>query len=55
MFHTRAFSGELAALDGESLQLGWFAPDDLPQMLPNMRRSVEAFVRFKVSGEFQMI
>jgi hypothetical protein len=24
-------------------------------MLPNMRRSVEAFGRFKATGEFQMI
>ena len=29
MFHTQAFSGELAALDGESLQLGWFPPHEL--------------------------
>jgi ADP-ribose pyrophosphatase YjhB (NUDIX family) len=55
MFYTHAFSGELAALDGESLQLGWFAPDRLPEMLPNMRRAVEAYMRFRASGEFQMI
>ncbi len=55
MFYTRSFSGELAALDGEALQLGWFALDALPEMLPNMRRAVEAYRRFRESGEFQMI
>lgn len=55
MFCATSFEGALGGSDGESLELGWFAPDDLPAMLPNMRRSVEAYGRFKASGEFQMI
>jgi ADP-ribose pyrophosphatase YjhB (NUDIX family) len=55
MFCATAFEGTLAANDGESLELAWFAPDDLPTMLPNMRRSVEAYGRFKATGQFQMI
>ena len=55
MFYARRFSGTLEPVDGENLQLAWFDPHDLPDMLPNLRRSVEAYLRFKASGEFQMI
>ncbi|BBK31322.1 ADP-ribose pyrophosphatase YjhB (NUDIX family) [Stella humosa] len=56
MFRTRSFT-EVPVLDsqGESLRLDWFAPDDLPAMLPNMARSVEAYRRFLATGAFQMI
>lgn len=53
-FTTRIFSGDLVMLDGESLSLRWFAPDNLPQMLPNMEASVRAFVKFRDSGQFQL-
>ncbi|MBZ9760195.1 NUDIX domain-containing protein [Mesorhizobium sp. CA8] len=55
VFYTRSFEGEPAVTDDESTAVGWFAPDRLPEMLPNMARSIEAYLRFKVSGKFQMI
>ncbi|QFU16030.1 NUDIX domain-containing protein [Microvirga thermotolerans] len=55
MFCATSFEGALGGSDGESLELAWFAPESLPSMLPNMRRSVEAYVRFKTTGAFQMI
>jgi len=55
MFYTRSFEGEPAVTDDESTAVGWFAPDGLPEMLPNMARSIEAYLRFKASGKFQMI
>ncbi|MCB8821284.1 NUDIX domain-containing protein [Microvirga rosea] len=55
MFCARAYEGVLGGSDGESLELDWFGPDALPTILPNMRRSIEAYVRFRTSGEFQMI
>ena len=55
MFYATAYEGELGGNDGESLDLGWFKPEELPAMLPNMRRSVEAYGRFKLTGEFQLI
>jgi 8-oxo-dGTP pyrophosphatase MutT (NUDIX family) len=55
MFYATAFDGMLGGSDGESLALDWFEPSRLPAMLPNMQRSVEAFGRFKATGEFQMI
>ena len=55
MFYTRSFEGEPAVTDDESSAVGWFAPDSLPEMLPNMARSIEAYLRFKATGKFQMI
>jgi len=55
MFWTRSFEGEPKVADDESLQVDWFATDALPQMLPNMRRSVEAFERYRATSEFQLI
>jgi ADP-ribose pyrophosphatase YjhB (NUDIX family) len=54
-FYTREFTGEPEIRDDESLELGWFAVDALPEMLPNMRRIVEGYQRFLATGEFQMI
>jgi ADP-ribose pyrophosphatase YjhB (NUDIX family) len=55
MFYATAFTGELGGDDGESLELGWFPPSELPELLPNMKRTVEAYGRFKRTGEFQLI
>jgi 8-oxo-dGTP pyrophosphatase MutT (NUDIX family) len=54
-FYSRDFSGDLRVGDDESLALRWFSKQQLPEMLPNMRRSVEAFERFLEAGTFQMI
>jgi ADP-ribose pyrophosphatase YjhB (NUDIX family) len=45
----------LHVADEESLALQWFSKRQLPAMLPNMRRSVEAFERFLGTGQFQMV
>ncbi|MER8749152.1 NUDIX domain-containing protein [Mesorhizobium sp. M1050] len=55
MFYTRSFEGEPAVADDESTAVGWFAPDGLPEMLPNMARSIDAYLRFKATGKFQMV
>ena len=54
-FYARSFVGVPRIADGESLALGWFDPAELPEMLPNMRRSLDAYVRFRSTGEFQLI
>jgi len=54
MFFTRDFTGEARVADDESTAVGWFAPDALPDVLPNMRRTIEAYQRFKQTGAFQM-
>jgi len=55
MFFTKSFQGAAQVADDESLSVGWFAPDALPEMLPNMQRSIEAYLRFQRTGTFQMI
>lgn len=53
-YYATSFSGALQIDNSETLQLNWFAPDDLPQMLSCMRLSVDAFLEFKRTGEFQI-
>jgi len=55
LYAVRRFEGRAIVADDESHAVGWFAPDNLPPMLPNMRRTVEAYVRYRRSGEFQII
>ncbi|WP_396956443.1 NUDIX domain-containing protein [Nitrosomonas sp.] len=55
MFHTRTYSGQARVSDDESTDVGWFRPDDLPTMLPNMARSVDAYLRYVATGDFQSI
>ena len=45
-FFTRSFLGPPKVSDKESTAVDWFSTSQLPSMLPNMRRSVEAYVRF---------
>ena len=54
-FFTRHFEGNPQPADDESTECAWFSSDNLPQMLPNMRQSVECYMRFLTSGQFQMI
>lgn len=55
MFCTTRYEGIAIAADDETKAVDWINPMALPPMLPNMRRSVEAFHRFEATGVFQMI
>jgi len=55
LFFADTFEGIARVADDESRAVGWFDADALPKMLPNMRRSVEAFQAFRATGCFQMI
>jgi ADP-ribose pyrophosphatase YjhB (NUDIX family) len=55
MYFARSWDGEPRVADDESRAIGWFAPDALPEMLPNMRRSVEAYATYQRTGVFQVI
>jgi 8-oxo-dGTP pyrophosphatase MutT (NUDIX family) len=54
-YYSRSFRGEPLVGDSESTAVRWFSPTALPTMLPNMLRSIQAYLRFLESGEFQMI
>ena len=55
MFYTRDYRGSIGGDSGETLELGWFRPEARPDMLPNMSRSIDAYLRFKATGAFQLI
>jgi len=55
VFYTRSFTGKPIVNDDESTDIGWFPVDNLPEMLPNMRRSIDAYLRYRKTGEFQMV
>lgn len=55
MFTTRTFSGAPASDGGENMRVGWFRPDALPEVLPTVALTIEAFLRWKATGAFQMI
>jgi 8-oxo-dGTP pyrophosphatase MutT (NUDIX family) len=55
LFTTRDFTGTPVPLDGEALGYQWADPHALPEMVGNHRRSVEAWLRWKATGEFQLL
>jgi 8-oxo-dGTP pyrophosphatase MutT (NUDIX family) len=56
LFHARKPRGEPKFDPRETLDLGWFAPDELPAaLMPNSARTLKAFRRFRQTGRFQMI
>lgn len=54
LFFAREFEGEARVADDESDAIGWFEMDALPEMLPNMRRTIEAYRAFRTTGSFQL-
>jgi len=55
LFATTVYTGTLRVADDESLALDWFTRDALPEMLPNMARTIEALDRYRATGTFQLI
>lgn len=55
MFEVLDFSGTLATDTSEAHAHAWAVPDSLPAMVPVMRASVEAYLRYRKTGEFQSI
>lgn len=56
LFHARKpkIQGEFDP--GETLEIGWFAPRELPKdIMPNSLRTLKAYWRFQKTGKFQMI
>lgn len=54
LFYTQTWSGDRIQSNAETLELGFLAPDKLPDILPNHRRTIEMYQRFKQTGEFQL-
>lgn len=52
MFYSRRWQGKLDADNDETLDLQFFAPDTLPDMIPNHRRAIDLYLKFKQTGQF---
>ena len=55
LYYARSFTGTLITTNSESLAVGWFAPDRLPDVMPVMMRTLHAYAAFKAAGTMQMI
>ncbi len=55
LFYATEFRGKLKTTDDETIALGWFSPELLPNTLENMARTVEAYLAYKDSGLFQIL
>ena len=56
LFHAKKPRGDARFDPNETLELGWFALDALPEaVMPNSARTLRAFRRYRRTGAFQMI
>lgn len=53
-FHCTKYEGVPTPDYDESLDLEWFNLSQLPDLLPNMKRSIHAFKSFRETGQFQL-
>ena len=53
-FFSRRWEGELSTEDDETLDLRFFHPDALPEMMARHRRTIAMYRRYKETGEFQV-
>jgi ADP-ribose pyrophosphatase YjhB (NUDIX family) len=54
LFYATQWSGDLIDSNEETLELGFFAPAKLPDMLLNHRHTIGLYLAFKQSGQFQL-
>lgn len=54
VLYVNHWSGEMKIGATEILAAEFFDPQQLPEMLPNERRSVEKFLEYKRTGKFQV-
>ncbi|MET4094524.1 NUDIX domain-containing protein [Arthrobacter sp. UYCu712] len=53
VFRCRYLSGEARVNDGESLAVGWFRPEDFPELLPGHRDAVKWAAQADGAAHFQ--
>ena len=53
-FYSDQWDGTLKADNDETLDLKFFNPADLPEMIINHRITIDRFLRFRATGEFQL-
>lgn len=54
LFWSNSWSGQMIEANEESLALAFFNLTQLPEMIPNHIKTLEAFAQFKKSGNFEL-
>lgn len=54
LFVSHEFEGALRVDGEEGIALEWFSLEELPEMLPNMKRTIQAWQIYRDTGEFQL-
>lgn len=54
LYYTHEWKGDLITSNEESIELCFFNPLELPQMISNHKRSIEMYLSFKRTGDFQI-
>lgn len=55
VFAARTFLGEPASDGRENPKVRWLSPDALPEVLPTVALTIQAFPRWNATGTFQLI
>ena|ERR1700753_3720089 len=53
-FYTDQWEGDLKTDGDETLNLQFFSPDSLPDMIPNHSLTIQKFLQFRATGQFQL-
>ena len=54
MFRSRCWRGQLVRSNDESLALAFFPLNELPEMIRNHRRTLDMYLTYNQTGEFQL-
>ncbi|MCJ8339064.1 MAG: NUDIX domain-containing protein [Pseudomonadales bacterium] len=54
LFYCTKYSGKISFGSNESKSVQWFSMNELPAMLPNMQRTITAYITFVETGQFQL-
>ncbi|CAO4149027.1 NUDIX domain-containing protein [Methylorubrum aminovorans] len=55
LYVAREFSGAIAQLSHENLEIGWFGRGQMPDLMPTMARTLEAYWRWRSTGQFELL
>lgn len=55
LYAAQRFSGSLVQSSSENIEIGWFGPGQMPDLMPPMARTLEAYWRWKYTGQFEFL
>lgn len=55
LYAAKEFYGPLVQSSDENIEIGWFARGQMPDLMPTMARTLEAYWRWKRTGQFEFL